>query len=318
MSNVGLGRLDESSLMVMFGTCHSRYLTTGIGVKPNKILDSKDNILYPAYFMTNLEIPAQYPLSEYKLWDTITIDVSARRFGSTILDSTYILKSEDNRHDTGVCMSANSVFIHDPAIYRAAERQVSAPKPEMIRKMDRMQKSPLAIQEAARARSGRFATDVTGWLEGERYYYQLISGRDTSAGHPLMFAKYPQLISFAEHNYLKMLTNGKASDRILDSASLLQRKIFYFGNAFAGRQLSFFTKGLITKCTESLWKENPKVQYLFNIELLTEVYDEGELLSLSHARKVISHKISDQSSIQDSNRLFNSVFTNQGVKLSNE
>ena len=306
MSHAGLGSLDEHTLMVLFGTCHSRCLVEGTDLRPDEIVDSSDKTLYPAYFMTDLHIPLQASLESFKLWDKLSINVDVRRFGETILDSTYELESSDEQQATGSCirMSANSLFIHDPAIYQTAERQVSAPKSASIRSMERLTKPPLAIQEAAKIRAGMLPVNADDWLEAKPYRYRLESGRDTSHGHPMMFAKYPQLVELAEQNFLRELTAGRASDRVLRSASVVQRKIFYYGNAFAGKELVFHTKGSVANCDPSLGKANPRNQYLFDIELITEIYDDAELLASSFASKVISYHISEQSHIQDSKRLF--------------
>jgi hypothetical protein len=54
MNHVGLGCLDERSLMLLFGESHSRNLTRGLSHNANQILDAAGNTLYPAYFMTHM------------------------------------------------------------------------------------------------------------------------------------------------------------------------------------------------------------------------------------------------------------------------
>ena len=123
----------------------------------------------------------------------------------------------------------------------------------------------------------------------------------------MMFAKYPQLINFSERNFLNIATNNRVSDQILQSARLLSRKIFYYGNVFAGSELTFHTKALISKCEESLWKENPRIQYLYWVECFTEIYCNQTLLASSISNKVFAQPISEQSLIQDTKRLFHSL-----------
>jgi hypothetical protein len=66
MSHVGLGALNEYALMVLFGNAHSHSLVQGVGITPDRIKDNQGLLLYPAYFMTHLKIPADSLISSYK------------------------------------------------------------------------------------------------------------------------------------------------------------------------------------------------------------------------------------------------------------
>jgi len=304
MSHVGLGNLDEEAVMVVFGSCHSRYLTAGLERDATRIVDTKGKLLYPAYFMTYLRVPAELPLASLALWDFVEIEVSVRRFGDTILDSSYALRRGDVRGSLAITMQANSLFIWDPSHYKTASRQVSAPKAGAVRELAAMSAPPTAIQESARVRSSGFDAGSGEWIAAEPFEYRLEANRDTSPGHPLIFGRFPLLMELSERAFLRELARGRLGEEVFQDMAILERKVFYYGNAFAGAELTLHTKGIIRPCRESLWSTNPRLQYLFRVRLDTEIYSRGELLAVSRAEKVLVHEIRNQSRIQDSMRLF--------------
>lgn len=314
MSHVGLGTLDEYGLMVMFGNNHSRFLTEGLEHNASQIVDVKDNILYPTYFMTHLRVPPASPLSTFSLWDNIHIETRVKRYGDTILDSSYRARKEENGTGPDITMQANSLFILDPVICRAPHKQVSAPKAGAVREMQTLSSPPDAIQKSARVRSSGFDDSENDYITGEPYFYTLESNRDTVPGHPLIFAKIPFLMELSERDFLRRITGDRISEEILQSVSLLERMTFYYGNAFAGSRLTLHTKGFIESCNESLCKENSRLQHTHRLAFETELYDNGELLAVSRSDKTVVHEVRNQSMIQDSKRLFKPILCNTGVQ----
>jgi probable biosynthetic protein (TIGR04098 family) len=301
MSHVGLGTLDEYSLMVLFGNAHSRCLTDGLAHDPGRITDAKGNILYPAYFMTHLIVPPCVPLGAFGLWGSIDIEASVRRYGDTILDSSY--RAGKKGETACITMQANSLFILDPGIYRARRKQGAAPQPGAICELAKLGAPPVAIQEAARVRANGFEGRQSLALEAAPYAYTLELNRDVAPGHPMIFARIPAIAELAERQFLRQVSQGRLSEDILQAVSLLDRKTFYYDNAFAGETLTLHTRGAIRPCGASLWKDNPRLQYTFFITCETELYHGGELIAISRAEKVIVHEIRNQSLIQDTKRI---------------
>lgn len=312
MSHVGLGTLDEYSLMVLFGNTHSRCLTDGLEHDPGGITDAKGNILYPAYFMTHLVVPSSVPLNSFSLWNPVGIETSVRRYGDTILDSSYFAGRKED--EARITMRANSLFILDPGIYRSRRKQGAAPRPGAVRELEKLEAPPPAIQEAARVRTCGFEKADQLWPAAEPYPYTLECNRDVAPGHPMIFARIPALAELAERQFLRRMACGRMSEDILQAVSLLERKTFYYANAFAGDTLALHTRGAIRACGESLWKDNPRLQYTFRITCDTELYNGGELLALSSAEKVIVHEIRNQSLIQDTKRLLQPLCLETGAR----
>ncbi len=312
MSHVGLGTLDEYSLMVLFGNAHSRCLTDGLEHDPGRITDAKGNILYPAYFMTHLVVPPAIPLNSFPLWSSVGIEASVRRYGDTILDSSYSAGRE--KGGARITMQANSLFILDPGIFRSRRKQGVAPQSGAIRELEKLGAPPLAIQEVARVRTCGFEGADRSWLVADPYTYTLECNRDVAPGHPMIFARIPAIADLAERVFLRRLALGRISEDILQAVSLLERKTFYYDNAFAGETLTVLTRSAIWNCGESLWKDNIRLQYTFRMTCDTEIYSGGELLALSRAEKVIVHEIRNQSLIQDTKRLLQPLCLETGAR----
>jgi probable biosynthetic protein (TIGR04098 family) len=298
--------------MVLFGSAHSRYLTAGLEHNASQIVDAKGRVLYPAYFKTHLIVPPCLPLNSFCLWDSISIETHVRRYGDTILDSVYSAKRAANGSAARISMQANSLFILDPSIFRSRSKQVAVPRVGAIRDMEKLSAPPLAIQEAAKVRASGFEGAERLSLVGDPYFYTLECGRDVVPGHPMIFAKIPQLAEFSEREFLRQMTRSKISEEILDAVSMLERKTFYYGNAFASEALVLHTRGDIRACGESLQKENHKLQDSYRITCDTELYSGGELLAKSFAEKVIVHEIRNQSLIQDTKRLLQPISLKTG------
>ncbi|MET1255400.1 hypothetical protein [Aliikangiella maris] len=304
MSQVRLGVLDEFAMMILFGNYHSQFLTKDVKNNPSQIKDGKGNILYPAYFMTHLQVPIQKTLNRYQLWDRMELQVDCKRYGDTILESKYQAQSALDTEKFPITMNANSLFILDPAIYRSHKKQVSVPDAKTISEMEKLAMPPESIRDAAQIRTKEFADASAMNIVAPVFKYRLESGRDTDPGHPLVFAKMPDIMAMGERELLRYFTQHRISEEVLDCVCLLERKTFYYANAFAGSELSLFSKCFVEPLQKSLWPENPRFNYLCRIVFQTEMYDAGELLAISRAEKVIVCEMKDQMLMQDIKRLF--------------
>lgn len=152
-------------------------------------------------------------------------------------------------------------------------------------------------------RAAGFGHGGTAMESAEPFHYLLENGRDVAAGHPMIFAKIPQLAELCERRFLREMTGSRISEDILQAVSLLSRKTFYYGNAYAGDRLALHTRARVAACKESLWLDNPRLQYLFRITCETEMYGDRELIAIMQSEKVIVHSIGSQSLVQDTKRL---------------
>ncbi len=314
MSHVGLGSLDEPSAMLLFGNSHSRLLTRGLPHNLNEVVDAKGRQLYPAYFMTDLTVPLATPLRAFSLWQSVQIETTLSRFGETLLESSYSLwrMTDEGVAITGdqaaITMRANSVFIVDPSLFLTKHKQVSAPRYGMIAPMRRLSSPPLAIQESVHLRAG-LADDAHFPHRAATFSYHVESGRDVVPGHPLMFAKIPQIIEISERRALRDLSDARMSEEMLDAVDLLRRKTFYFNNAFAGADLRMYTQLSLRPCEGSQWQFNSKVDYVACISFSTEVYVGGELLAMARAEKVSAFLLGQQAMAQDARRLYRQLLS---------
>lgn len=300
--------------MLLFGNSHSRLLTRGLSHSVNEVVDARGRQLYPAYFMTDLTVPLVTPLRAFTLWQSVQIETTLRRFGETLLESSYSLsRMRDEgvavkKEQAAITMHANSVFILDPSLFLTKQKQVSAPRHGMITPMRRLPTPPLAIQESAQLRAGHIDNAQFPHRAGA-FSYHIESGRDVSPGHPLMFTKILQIIEISERSALRELSDGRMSEAMLDAINLLRRKTFYFNNAFAGADLRIYTQLALRPCEEAQCEVDSKVDYIACISSSTEMYVQGELLAMARAEKVAAYLLGQQVMVQDARRLYKQLFT---------
>ncbi len=305
MSHVGLGSLDERSLMLLFGQSHSQNLTCGLPHQADQIVDAAGRQLYPAYFMTHLLVPATRPIASFRLWGSIRIRSEVRRFGGTILDSSYEASAPGDTAEAPITMRASSLFILDPGRYRTRDKQVSAPARGSIRDLSVLLAAPSSVREASEVRADGFGCRFESEERGEPFHYVLEVERDVDPNHPMVFAQLPRLMEMSERQFLRVRTQRRVSDDLLQAVSLVERKTFYYGNAFSGARLALLTNGSIVE------NESPSMgRGLFRthrLTMVTEVYEDTNLLAIALSRKTVAIEVQKQLLIQDAKRLFRAI-----------
>ena len=213
MSHVGLGNLNEYALMVLFGNAHSHSLVKDTPLTPDQIRNDAGNTLYPAYFMTRLTVPPLALLPSYKLWEHVSIGVDVRRFGDTLLESKYALgrgrqlpgDPQEWDADRFPMMEGNNLLIIDSQGDTSTKRKVGNPGAGLIANLPKSTRAPKGIMSSKQARSGGFMNvDFLGHPFKSRHpvYYEVMPRRDAAAGHAMIFAKFAEIMDYAENRFL--------------------------------------------------------------------------------------------------------------------
>lgn len=318
MSHVGLGNLNEYALLIAFGNAHSKALVHGLDINADQIVDAKGRQLYPAYFMTHLTVPPHLLLNSHTLWDDLEVGVGVRRFGDTLLDSTYMICQEGDEASREqeiagmagerVTMTANSLFVVDASVDNSTERQIAIPKPDCLAPLEKMAKPPAAIKRAREVR-------MAGLGEGETmeqlascapFTYELLPGRDTHANHAMIFAKFSEIMNVAEYDLLTRQLIPGLSHRLYDCLRLLEREVYYYGNCFGGERLQVFLKGKLEPCAPDFHGKNLRLISGGILTLTIEIYQEKDntLLSMAKVKKLVAIPTQAQELKSDLDRYF--------------
>lgn len=246
-SHQDLGPLNEFGLMCLFGSMHSKALVQGRAESVEGIRDAHGRRLYPAYFHTHLVVPETCPLSGFAAWRPVQLGVDVQRFGKCYLESRYVLKPGgvpapapgDFVPGTYPTMHGHNLFIVDVTEDAAVARQLAVPDPVRVAALQPVAAKPAAIQrakEVARERTlgRRGSYPLTA---PESIAYPVVPGRDVAAGHAMIFARFCQVMDYAEHVFLAEHLAVAGGLEALATAQLLEREIFYFNNAAAGDTL---------------------------------------------------------------------------------
>lgn len=320
MSHVGLGALNEYALLVAFGNAHSKALVDGLSITPSEIVDNDNRMLYPAYFMTHVTVPPHSLLQGHSLWGHLDVGVEVKRFGDTLLDSQYIVRHGDDKPDQAIAdllperiaMQANSLFVVDASVANTtANRQVSVPRPDCLAKMDKLTKPPEAIKRAREVRTHGFAGEngMGQFQTPQPIQYDLIPGRDAHAGHAMIFAKFSEIMDFAEFTLLTQQIKPGIPLGLYDYIHLLERETYYYGNCFGGEQLHVFVKGKFTECEPDFHGNNLRMTSVGIFTFVVEIYQEksNTLLSIAKVKKLIALPTQFQELKCDIDRIFSSI-----------
>lgn len=300
MSHVGLGALNEYGLLIAFGNAHSKALVDNLSITPSEIVDNNDQMLYPAYFMTHVKTPPNLPLHQYNLWNNLQVGIAVKRFGDTLLESNYIIKHDDDENDTPIenllnqriSMQANSLFVVDASVAKTTDRQAAVPKHGCLAEMKKLTKPPAVIKRARDIRANGFAdeADMEQIQTGRPIQYDLIPGRDVQPGHAMIFAKFSEIMDFAEFTLLTKHVSPGISLDLHRYIQLLERETYYYGNCFAGEKLNIFMKGKLEACEPDFHGGNLRIISGGVLTFVIEIYQEknNTLLSIAKVKKLIA------------------------------
>jgi probable biosynthetic protein (TIGR04098 family) len=314
-SHVGLGNLKEYALMILFGNAFVHHIIQGTGITLDQMKDTQGLTLYPAFFMTHLRVPRHSLLSSHKIWQRVDVGVDVKRFGISLLESTYILGRENEVPDNVnewddkkyPSMTGNNIIVVDGVGSREYSRQVSAPKPGHIADLPKITKPPPAIKKANFVREHGFENDAfPGKIKNEApILYDVDHIRDTAPGHALIFAKFCEIMDYAEfHMLFKQLQHGFPVD-VLDNLAILEREICYYGNCYAGEILEIYLKGNLEACPADFHGDSLEIISAGILTMQIEIYQKktNHLLAMAKVKKLITVPSALQNLVLDVKRL---------------
>ncbi len=317
MSHLGLGNLNEYALMVLFGNAHSQQLVAGTGQRPDGLVDTRGQQLYPAYFMTHLQVPARRLLRRHLLWDEVDVGVEVQRFGDTLLSSSYALGCKGELGGEGGDWSpelfpsmrgANLIVVDTVEGGGTSHRQVSAPRQGHIAALPRLRAVPPAVVGARKVRTeglqARFQDGVP--LRSRQALRHVVRpGLDAAPGHAMIFAKFSELMDMAEQQLLggaiaQDLTLGLPL-AALGHLAVRERETYYFGNCFGGEEIEIRCHGQLRLLRPTEVDEDSNTIPAAELELcfeITRIPDQA-LLAIARANKWLAVPVKDQDLVRD-------------------
>lgn len=312
MSQLGLGHLTEYALMVMFGNAHSHHLVHGLDITPEDIRDQAGLLLYPAYFMTHLKVPPHRLLSRHHPWTMVDVGVDVKRFGDTVLESTYQFGNagevssdlEQWSSSDLTSMHGNNLVVVD-ATEEGTARKVSVPRPDRFADLEKLRRPPLAIGRARKLRGSGFEPTGLGKLGTVTpISFTLAPHRDAAPGHAMIFAMFSQLMDQAEFQLLANLVEPGLPRAVLHHLAVLDRETFYYGNCFAGDEVAVHLVGDMELTPPDFHGQALDIisaaKFTFNFEVIAK--RSGALLALARVEKLLAMPTSLQDLTQDVKR----------------
>jgi len=259
-SHQDLGALNEFGLMCLFGSMHSKALVRGLEITVEEIKDHQGLRLYPAYFHTHLRVPEACPLSRFGAWRKVHLGIELKRFGKCYLDSTYVIKPgtesvptpQDFERGAYPTMHGNNLFIIDVSEDSSVARQLAVPASACVAPLEPVDEKPAAIQRAREASRDRILRKERNYplTSRESISYAVVPGRDVAIGHAMIFARFCQVMDYAEHVFLSDHLELLLGPSEMAEYQLQEREIFYFNNAYADDTIDIGVKARVTEETD--------------------------------------------------------------------
>jgi hypothetical protein len=121
----------------------------------------------------------------------------------------------------------------------------------------------------------------------------------------MIFAKYAEIMDVIEHDFLSEQIFPGMSDALLQQLNVVERDIYYYGNCYAGEELSINLCGEIELADDSELDDTldfiPAGYLLINFEIYQK--RTKNLLAICRVRKVFAIQMRDQEIIGDLRRL---------------
>lgn len=319
MSHVGLGTLTEYGIMTLFGTMTSKRLARETESKPDQITDINGNIIYPAYFMTHLKVPSTSLLSSYKLWDLVNIEVGLRRYGKSLLESKCVLwkkgrdKKENDEGDevSHPTMVGASAIVIEKEIKDEEEREITILNEKDIRNIPALKSPPEAINRSNLIRKTGFVED---WAAQRIKYrnrisYKLMPGRDVSYGHNVMFAKYCDVMDYAEYVlFCEQIEPGFPID-VMRYLSVLERETYYYSNCHTNDRIDVFISADIKPCSSNYHGESMKYYSVLLFDIVVDIYknSSNKLVTSSRVIKLLTVPVKKRNMLYEVERIISKL-----------
>ena len=297
LANVDLGTLTEHSAMVLFGIVASHAMTEGTGRSTREIQDMSGTTLYPALYHSHLQVPSTHLLQGFQVWDRVGVGIDMRSFGGMFLESTSLLgRKEEIPADVSTWGSvqlprlrSNNLFILED---RRGESSPSAPRAGHVAKLPKLTAPPEAAARFSEVQVTGGKLDAFGGNLQLRspLIYPLLTGRDLTPGHAMMFATFTKVMDWAERTLLLQHVWPGCPHVVVDSRAVLERETFYLGNAFADHTLQIDIRAKLLPCPADLAVPSVTLVPAAILEFATEIYNQSRnsLLIVSRGKQLIA------------------------------
>jgi probable biosynthetic protein (TIGR04098 family) len=292
-SHQDLGTLNEFGLMCLFGNIHSKALVQGLNSSVEALVDHQGRRIYPAYFNTHLQIPESCLLRQFRAWRNVLLGIELKRFGKCYLDSSYVIKpegagipvAEDFASRQFPILHGNNLFIIDVTEDPAIARELAVPAPQYLAPLPAVTEKPSAIDRAKRLKKGEAIRPDQHYALNSRHTisYPVIPGRDVVAGHAMIFARFCQIMDYAEYCFLVEPADAPIDEARLADLHVLERDIYYFDNAYANDIIDIAVKANMAEQSSAAGQNNTLLETEYKLFRRSNL----DLLAVGYARKIM-------------------------------
>ncbi|MEW6736112.1 MAG: hypothetical protein AB1489_32765, partial [Acidobacteriota bacterium] len=139
----------------------------------------------------------------------------------------------------------------------------------------------------------------------EPILYPVIVGRDAPSGRNMMFAKFIEIMNYAERELLIKHIWPPFPTTLLDCCSILNRETYYFDNCQADQVIQINIIGKFLACSTNLHGASADIISAGILQFAIELYEQksNKLLVVSKSKKLLAVPSAKNSLLRDAERL---------------
>jgi probable biosynthetic protein (TIGR04098 family) len=294
LANVGLGGLDEVSLLRIYAATQARALVAGTGHTLRDILNADGVPLYPAFYRTRVHVPPPCLLGSHRTWDRVDVGVDLCRFGSMLLEARGVVSSEGTLPREVAPAEAGLIAVEGSMSFVREGPSEGSPRPDSPREgaiasLPLQRERPRALDEIRRVREQGLVNSLAGQpqLRGQVRHRALLA-RDLQADRAFMFSAFTTLFETGEQLLLLEQLWPPFSPGLLSFVRLVEREVFYLSNVRQGDTVVVDTVARLAPCPSDLRNAYEGHCCAATLDLAAEVHHgtANTLLAAARTRKL--------------------------------
>ncbi|MBI5509933.1 MAG: hypothetical protein HY903_14350 [Deltaproteobacteria bacterium] len=298
LSHVDLGTLGEQAAMTLVGNTFVHRLLEGKGHTLSEVKDANGHVAYPGFFMTHLSVPPAHLLEKHRVWEKVGVGIEVTSFGGMIVESTFVLGAPNEipeeidqlEEGTLPMVRAANMFVLEDS--RGNEPQPSVPKRDCIADLPKRTTPPAAVARFGQVQiQGRVDPDFRPTMSARApVRYPIVEGRDSAAGHALLFSSFVRIMDHALRTLLCEQAPTPVPVELVLCLAALERETWYLNNTYGDQVVLAKVGAKLEPCPRDLLAKDSGKVAAGILSCCTELYEEStnKLLIASKARQVFA------------------------------
>lgn len=292
MPHTGQNHLAEVPFIMQMGNMRWLEVSRISGIPSSLMLTEDGNPIYFTFYYIEENFSRDFPISSCKLNGYLRTECETSFYGKTMIDGfhyIYYTPPPSSLEEIGKEMKEIKVAkvrlsnIIVAYMGRASNLEINYPKMIDYSKFNQLDNEPDSYYLIKSAKINKTFREINPlWKRLSdiplQVQFKINPDRDLNAAGLLYFANYITAFDFAEREFLTNYSKIKFTDRTIDSRSLVNRQIGYYGNADSYDTLIIEIEGFL--------EEGLLDSLIFHFKYNMRRKSDDKLIAISNAEKI--------------------------------